>query len=122
MTTLTLPYPPSANRLWRNVPGKGTLKSAAYRAWISKATGEIMIQRGKPVRGAYRLTIVAVRPDLRARDIDNLAKPVGDLMASAGIVQNDSMAQSVFVGWSLEAPVKDGSIIVSVEPFLEPIQ
>lgn len=122
MTTITLPYPPSANRMWRNVPGKGTLKSAPYRAWISRALGEIMVQRAKPVHGRYRLTIIAVRPDNRARDVDNLAKPIGDILATAGIVKNDSLAQSVFLGWSLESPVKDGSIIVSIEPFTEPLQ
>lgn len=120
MATLTLPYPPSANRLWRNVGGK-TLKSQAYRHWLTRAAQAIWEQRPAPVAGIYRLMIIAIRPDRRARDIDNLIKPISDALAAGGVVTNDSQAQSVFAGWSTEAAVSGGGIIVSVEPVSEPI-
>lgn len=120
MSTITLPYPPSANRLWRNVGGK-TLKSAAYRHWLARAAQAIWEQRPVSVIGPYRLTMIAIRPDRRARDIDNLLKPVGDALAAGGVVSNDSQAQSVFAGWSTGAVVKGGGIIVSVEPVVAPI-
>jgi len=120
VTVLTLPYPPSANRLWRNIRGK-TLKSAVYRAWLIEAGQVLFLQKPASVTGQYRLMVIATRPDQRARDIDNLIKPVSDLLAQCGVVSNDSKAQSVFAGWSMESTVPGGQIIVSVEPVTAPI-
>jgi len=43
MIHLSLPYPPSANRLWRYVNGRA-IKSTEYRRWLERAAGEILIQ------------------------------------------------------------------------------
>lgn len=115
MTTLTLPYPPSANRLWRAVKGR-QIKSADYRAWLTRAALSVALQRPTPVTGAYRLTLVATRPDNRARDIDNLIKPCGDLLVQCGVIPDDSKAKSVFAGWSDEPPSKEAAVHVLVEP------
>jgi crossover junction endodeoxyribonuclease RusA len=114
VTTLTLPYPPSANRLWRNVKGK-TLKSGHYRLWLTEAGWSVREQRPKSIPGAYRLTISAVRPDNRARDIDNLIKPISDLLKAAGVIEDDSLAKSVFAIWADVPPVKGGAITVHLE-------
>jgi Holliday junction resolvase RusA-like endonuclease len=112
---LTLPYPPTANNLFKNIP-KGRAKSFTYRAWINAALWELKRQRPQLVRGAYRLTITAVRPDNRARDVDNLIKPISDTLKKGGVIEDDAKAKSVFAVWSDSPPVAGGEIRVIVEP------
>ena len=98
IVTLSLPYPPSANRLWRNV-GRKTLKSEEYRIWERDALTSIMTQRRSRFDGPYTLRIEIGRPDNRARDIDNLIKPLNDILATAGVVRNDADTQRVEASW-----------------------
>lgn len=121
MTTFTLPWPPSANRLWRTVKGR-MIRSAEYREWLTSAGWILKSQRPQPVKGPYRLTVVLVRPDQRRRDQDNLLKPISDLMKVCGVIEDDHLAQTTMVGWSLESPVADGSVIVQVIPVKDPIE
>lgn len=118
MASVTLPYPPSANRLWRFVPGEGTpLKSLAYRKWLAAAKAEC---RGlRRVNGPFIITIVATRPDSRIRDLDNLAKPTLDALKGIAF-EDDSLAQSIWLSWSAGGPVKGGSVRVTVAPHQEP--
>jgi len=97
--TVTLPYPPSANRLWRNVGGK-TLKSEPYREWIDSAAWIVKLAckktyDGKGVRGPYGLTILVNPPDRRKRDIDNLAKPLSDALKAGGAIEDDHLCQEL---------------------------
>lgn len=112
--TIALPYPPSANRIWRNVGGK-VLKSGPYRAWLSAVQGEVLAARCGRIAGAYRLEVRANRPDRRARDIDNLLKPVSDALMAAGVISDDSAALSVFAEW-LTPIIKGGRLHVTVTP------
>lgn len=115
MITVNLPYPPSANRLWRAVRGR-QIKSAEYRAWLVEAQAAITQARiCASMPGAYHLEIHATRPDWRARDLDNLIKPLGDAIAAAGLVINDSKAVSIFAVWSPDPPVKGGAITVNLK-------
>lgn len=120
MTILQLPYPPTANHLFANA-GKKRVKTDHYKAWIKEAGWAVVQQRPAKVLGAYRLQLIAQRPDKRARDIDNLLKCVSDLLKTHGVIEEDSKAQSVFAGWSLEGSVPGGGVIVSVEPADAPI-
>jgi crossover junction endodeoxyribonuclease RusA len=51
----------------------------------------------RPLAG--RLAIEAVRPDKRRRDIDNLIKPVSDLLCSIGVIEDDSYCEKVSAEW-----------------------
>lgn len=114
MISVDLPYPPSANRLWRAVRGR-QIKSAEYRAWLLEAQAAITAARVTgSMPGAYHLEIHATRPDWRARDLDNLVKPLSDAIAAAGLVINDSKAVSILAAWSPEPPVKGGAITVNL--------
>lgn len=113
MITFDLPYPPSANRLWRAVRGRN-IKSAEYRAWLVDAQASITRACiAGSMEGRYHLEISALAPDRRHRDIDNLIKPISDAIAAAGLVMNDAMARSVFIQWGGE-PVKGGSVNVTL--------
>jgi crossover junction endodeoxyribonuclease RusA len=99
MTVFTLPVlPPSANRIWRR-SGSRIHKSSAYTNWLSASAMFAKGQRPKAVSGPYKLTIAAVRPDKRRRDIDNLIKPISDLLVSIGIVRDDSDCDMVSARW-----------------------
>jgi crossover junction endodeoxyribonuclease RusA len=111
---LSLTYPPSANRLWRNVDGK-TLKSREYRAWIDENLLRCKLQRSGSVSGTYHLTVEVDRPDRRARDLDNLLKPASDLLAAAGVIGNDSDCLSIFAKWGSPEPVKPALVRVTVQ-------
>ena len=114
MITVDLPYPPSANRLWRAVRGR-QIKSAEYRSWLLEAQAAITLARVVgSMPGGYHLAILATRPDRRARDIDNLIKPISDAIAAAGLVLNDSAAESVFAIWKPSEPLKGGAITVTL--------
>lgn len=95
---LTLDYPPSANRLWRNVNGK-TLKSAEYRSWLTAMTWHCAAQGEKPIEGPFTAHIMVNRPDERSRDIDNLCKPILDAVAASGTIENDSLCQKLTIEW-----------------------
>ncbi len=112
---ITIPYPPSANRLWRNVSGK-TLKSAEYRAWLEVASWEIRAQRPARIDGPYILEIVADAPDRRGRDIDNLIKPISDVLKLAGVYADDKAARKVSAEWSDVAPAKGAQVRARVTP------
>jgi len=112
MNPFTLPYPPSANRLWRNVPGKGTLKSAAYRAWLSEALQSLLVQRPARVSGPYVLSVVLRAPDRRLRDLDNTIKPLNDALKQAGIIEDDHLCRTIILAWSDLPPVKGGEVSI----------
>lgn len=109
-----LPFPPSANRLWRAVNGRA-IKSREYRAWLEEAALVARSQRPVAVRGAYHIRLVARRPDNRRRDLGNLEKPVSDLLTEIGVIEDDSLAKSISLFWADGPARKPGSILVSVE-------
>lgn len=112
---LHLPYPPTANNLFLNV-GKRRVRTKAYDAWLAEALAVLRGQRPRPVKGSYRLTIIATRPDKRRRDVANLEKPIGDLLVKAGVVEDDSLCQSIQLAWAWDSIVKGGEIALRVEP------
>ena len=112
---LTIPYPPSANRLWRSVNGRA-IKSAEYRDWLDEAARFLLTQPGRtPMTGPYILTLVATRPDWRRRDLGNLEKPVSDLLQHVGLVRDDCDAQSIRLTWSDAAPDPAAGVRVHLE-------
>jgi crossover junction endodeoxyribonuclease RusA len=94
-----LPYPPSANKLWRYVGGR-PIKSAHYRAWLHEAaTLVVLAVRADIIEGPYALYIRAGRPDNRRRDIDNLIKPISDALTHGGAVRDDCNCQRIEAEW-----------------------
>lgn len=96
--TLTLPMPPSANRLWKRTRG-GMAKSDAYSAWLNEAGWVAKSQHQKPVPGPYKISIHAKRPGTRGPDLDNTIKPVNDLLQSLGLIENDKLCEMVTARW-----------------------
>ena len=53
--------------------------------------------------GSYKLTLLAVRPDKRKRDLDNLFKAASDCLVAAGIV-DDSKCEWLEGRWIEKGP------------------
>ena len=117
----SLPFPPSANRLWRFVPGlKNPIKSLDYRNWLAAAEAAIPMSARGVVRGRHRIDIAVDRPDRRARDLDNITKPTLDAIKDGktlrGLIRDDADTQSITIRWAGDEPVKDPRVTVSVFP------
>lgn len=111
MIALALPYPPSANSLWRQVNGR-TLVSKRYRVWRAEAEWIARIAgRGARLRGHYELTLTAERPDRRRRDIDNLIKPCSDALKAGGLIEDDCLADRIVLAWMSREPVKTPALV-----------
>lgn len=85
--TYVLDVPPSANHLFLNVRGKGRVMTKAYRMWIKKQLGELMVQRAKPC--AVPASVEITLPAHINGDADNRIKPTIDLIVRAGILPGD---------------------------------
>jgi crossover junction endodeoxyribonuclease RusA len=119
MLTVTLPFPPSTNALWRAVRGRN-IKSEPYRKWEAEAMGIVMAERPRlnphKVTGPYSISIVAERPDARRRDLGNLEKAASDLLVTMGLIHDDCDAERIELRWSGIAPKKPGRVHVTVSP------
>src|SRR3972149_3390704 len=98
MIKLHLPYPPSANRLWRR-SGNHIHRSTKYTKWLSDAGYIALSQRPGGINGPYRMTIQAVKPDNRRRDLDNLFKATSDLLVSVGVIDDDCECTMISAKW-----------------------
>ena len=105
MITLVLPFPPSVNRLWRATKEGRVYRSPKYVEWRKLAMWQIAGQaKGKKHLGPYKLTIHAVKPDKRRRDLGNLEKAVSDILVSQNIVEDDSLCEWLEVRWVESGP------------------
>ncbi len=111
MVELTLPYPPSANRLWVRAR-KGMRKSDAYSDWLTEAGWEAKRQRPASILGPYKISVTASRPDKRRRDLDNILKPISDLLQSIGVIRDDADCELISARWVTAGE----GVTVRVEP------
>lgn len=111
MIQLQIPYPPSANRLWTRTK-KGMRRSDEYLAWLDEAGWQAKSQRVGSIRGPYKISIQATRPDKRHRDLDNILKPTSDVLQHVGIIENDHLCEMLVARW-----VTNGEgVTVIIEP------
>ncbi len=91
MLTVSLPYPPSANRIWRKWRGRMVL-SAEGRNYRAKVCAQVAGNgpRKPPSGGRIALSMDAFPPDRRRRDLDNLSKCVADALQDAAAFHDDS--------------------------------
>lgn len=97
---LTMPVPPSVNSAWRNVPGKGRVRTGAYKVWATAAGWALKAQR--IVGGFDGPVSVAIecRRDRSTSDIDNRIKPVLDLLTTHGVLTDDRLVVRVSAEWA----------------------
>jgi len=105
-----IPLPPSVNTAWRNVVGKGRVRSPEYRRWHKLAYDELMLQKPGRVVGRFAALITIGRINRRC-DIDNRIKPILDLL-KGDVIEDDSMCERVSAGWS--DTIESGRVVVEI--------
>lgn len=114
---LNLPLPPSTNELYRNVPGRGRVKSTAYKQWIKAATSELW---GQKPQGGFpffpdAFSVLVLVPLTMRGDCDNRLKaPIDFLKKGVGCIPDDRKAFETTCRRSAGVPV--GTCRVMVGP------
>ena len=107
--TVELPYPPTANMLWRRV-GNKTLLSAQGRTYRSDVAARLF--PCKRLSGVLRVEIDVYPPDRRKRDLDNTLKASLDAMAKGGAYFDDNqIAELSLIRCEV---VRGGKIVVRI--------
>lgn len=110
---LDLPLPPSLNACYRNLPGKGRVKTGALKNWSKDAQGYFALAKKhiEPVTSAYKLTINI--PQNMRGDGDNRIKPIADLLATLKLTPDDRHCQEFRVVRSPD--VREHFCLIEVE-------
>ena len=94
---VTLPYPPSVNRLWRYT-SRGVYRTKHYTGWLKEAG--LRITNPPYLTGPIYLQIEACPNDKRRRDLDNIIKPLLDCSEHNRVIKNDSQIVELRVAWN----------------------
>lgn len=95
-TTLYVPFPPSANRMWRVGRGQSYL-SKEYKEFIKEVRLEWLARNreGWRTSGRFTVSIKLFPPNRRRYDVDNRIKPTLDALTRAGVWDDDSLVETV---------------------------
>lgn len=108
--------PPSVNNLFVNVRGRGRVKSKAYRDWI--AANAWKVQRLEPItapRFGVSLWVYGGEGLNMGRDIDNMAKPVLDLLVATKRIPGDSLRAGLHLVSVGYFPSNEGEAFVRIQ-------
>lgn len=97
-TIFTIPFPPSVNHMFFNVPGKGRVKSNAYRVWRSAAGWDIKAAKPEKFNGPVEVLITLERKTMRG-DIDNRIKAILDVLVDMDVLVDDKQVEKVSAEW-----------------------
>ena len=90
---ITLPFPVSANRYWRNFNGRMVIspEARAYKeqaAWLARAAGT------EPLSGSVAVTLRVYRPAKRM-DLDNAVKILLDSLIGVAYIDDSQIVRIV---------------------------
>lgn len=112
MVNFRLDWPPTVNTYYRNVQYR-TLISKKGRQY-KKDSGLMLMEQSVERLGEARVEVLieAYPPDRRRRDLDNLLKPVFDVMEEYGVIDDDEQIDIL----TIRRRGKGGYIEVHVSP------
>lgn len=96
--SFTLPTPPSVNELYKNLPGRGRVKSGVYDDFIRRGIASIRAQTVTTLAG-YVIAIFGVERMSASADIDNRLKSMLDTIVKAGVIEDDRFITAIAVSW-----------------------
>lgn len=103
--------PPSKNSL-RHLTSHGVARKRSYQKWLNDFGWEVKRQKIRKVAGPYKLSMQAVRPDKRRRDLANLLESISDALHIHNVTDDDAYAEVISMRW-----VSVGAgITIRVEP------
>lgn len=99
-----LPMPPSVNSMFKNVPGKGRVRTKEYKAWSHEAGWMLVAQRNQHHRhqcitGPIEIDVSAYRAANKNRDLDNILKAICDLLTNTKTIADDSQIIAINARW-----------------------
>lgn len=103
-----LPWPPTVNTYYTVSRGRKIL-SKKGRAYKKEAA--IFLKR-KDLKGDLEVYIRCNMPDKRRRDLDNLLKPLLDVMGDCGVYEDDSQISDLRILKSLYG--EKGTVTITV--------
>lgn len=108
-----LPWPPSNNHYYTVARGRKIL-SPEGRAYGEAAALACAGQKRpvQPLSGRLGVEVLVSPPDRRRRDLDNMLKPVLDVLTRAGVIEDDGLIDNLWI--VRQAPSDGGFIQVSV--------
>ncbi len=115
--TLRLPWPPSTNRVWRNLSGR-TVMSAEGRTFRANALADITGQGAPRIKGPVSITLDLYPPTRQRMDADNRIKSTLDALQHAGVIEDDSLVQQLTVT-KHPSEGKPGRAVVTISPWRE---
>ena len=111
--TVILPLPPSANRLFANVPGKGRVKTRAYKNWRKAAILTIFAQVRADLRIGGPVGLSICVPTGMRGDLDNRLKCLIDALVAANRIDDDKHVHSILI---VRGGADAGTVTVTAEP------
>ncbi len=95
--TIELPLPPSVNTYWRNFRGRTVLSANGRKYKLT--VQEYVAAHNLPKFGDARLgaSITIFPRDKRAIDLDNRLKAIGDSLQEAGLFDDDSQFDRIYI-------------------------
>lgn len=94
--SIVLPYPPTANHIWKVARGRIILteRGRMYRRAVAMS---VLAQLGlsKAIQCDLVMVIEAMPPDRRRRDIDNIQKATLDALTHAKVWKDDSQVRDL---------------------------
>lgn len=109
--SVTLPMPPSANKLFANVPGKGRVKTKAYKTWRRNAILTIFAQVRADRRVGGPVALSMCTPSGMRGDLDNRLKAAIDALVKSNRIDDDKHVRSIFI---LKGGADKGTILIKV--------
>jgi len=96
--TFTLPAPPSVNAIYRNVRGKGRVRTKLYDDFLSFATASIRRQEVEPVKGNV-VVLAGLERTSALSDLDNRLKAMLDVIVKAELIEDDRFVTAIAAAW-----------------------
>ena len=112
ITFITIPAPPSTNALFKNTPGRGRAKTAAYKAWIDEAGWKLKAQKPAAVQGRV-VVVIGIERESGLSDIDNRSKALLDLLVAHKVIKDDRYVTAFAMAWAAKA---DGLARIAILP------
>lgn len=110
--SFTMPTPPSANHLFKNVKGVGRVKAAHYDDFVRMGIAAIRRQNVPSLAGNVIVILGVERMSANA-DIDNRLKAMLDTIVKAGVIADDSLITAIAIAWM---PKANGLSHISILP------
>lgn len=121
MILLNLPRPPSVNSLYRNVRGKGRVRTERYKTWLRAAGNELIGQSQNHMAGPVEVFMWLGRDinkdgssSRRRIDLDNFAKATLDLLTKHHLIDDDAFVEEIRLRWTTD--IKPRRMQVNVQP------